>query len=118
MKDRCKCGAWSCLDHESCPKCGREVAVHGCEKCGASVMTRDDVCCGCSTPNPRFGSRFREHLIKEIDDSVNSETLIKAQTPRTDALQNSWARNPPIWELARELERELAELKQKIDALT
>jgi hypothetical protein len=22
MKDRCKCGAWSALDHEACPKCG------------------------------------------------------------------------------------------------
>lgn len=25
MKDRCKCGAWSALDHDACPKCGTAI---------------------------------------------------------------------------------------------
>lgn len=37
-------------------------------------------------------------------------------TPMTDALGDTAARNPPIWEHARTLERQLAEAKEAMQA--
>lgn len=81
MKDRCKCGAWSALDHDNCPKCGEQVDVHGCKKCGSSMMIWDDRCYSCSSPNPQFKN--------SSPIAQSSSTKIKEDFPPHAAIRNT-----------------------------
>ena len=82
MKERCKCGTWSCLDHDACPKCGKQVDVHACEKCAASVMIWDDRCYACRTPNQRFKAKHTHGGKRPNAGRKPAETPRKAITVR------------------------------------